>query len=1301
MRSLPRRFPTLLLLLLLAPSAPAVTDFLSPDGARVAFASPEHGSNRTGRSEIFVADLATGIPRRVLSLDEPTNPTVHWLDEHRLAVLCPNSNRFAVFTPEGEPRAPILLPRGCSVGDHAFSPGGRRLAIRGSLRLALDETINGLLLVDLARGDAEPIWADRVTGRVAWSPEGDRLAAGVRRPGRVYHLAFVDLEKRTLVESHEAGLGGAWSPDGLRFAYCGAPGSMATGRGPAAERLGVLDATSAMRRFVDSADAGAGFTWNGVYQPQWSPDGRWIAYLRFGQKPGRGRGWANELWLITADGLWGGRVAEDVMHFAWTPDSSGLAWTDDARVRLSRVAEVDLRSATHAHGDIGKVAFEAPVPLEVDSLPTAEYDAAPVLARNRAWLVPDATDPASMSYLRRDENAERTHAYEERVAWDAEIGMLLESRSRRRGTWGPWGATWTGPDGAESIRVTADGLAAFPGGDKPETLRERIAEKRRGLPFRCGAMAWAADPGAFVIRQVEGRPLQGETVLHIVPRWDKPIVQTPYSREEVERFELAVSNSDFRILRETDAADKVQLSFENYATLGDGAAPMRVVTQRGKHHGELLANVRNGAWMCTASVDSTDATPSTREISELTLPLPDAARARLKRRGAEIRALLEAAPPDREVPVSVYPYRFGHYYAMEGGRAYFTLHKERNVACVAEFDAPVRGPLVCVVFGEGARIIAAGQAEVVPGSASAEIVFPRHRSYGGIVSGDIRGFHLSLAGHEVRLATRSTVRKVPAWRFAPGARNVDFPPEGDGPVVRHVDVTTGMGAGILARTYSPSGGLLYDNRIVAVLWNDAGVALGASHEGASFMGNHNLDFATAELPLPPIPPSARGWFSLGGGGGGMATQLGVVVMFADAGPGASMEELLDAEIPDLWGVGVRNLQRDLVDVFHATTVSRGDARILPQRARLRRVLGAVEDAETQAGCVTLLAPVVEAEDVQRLLPLLQSGNDGVKDAAAVALALARDRAGVDRLPEIAARPPGERDSGRFLLRHLAIQAMSGLTSEVGVAALGRALEKVLDEKQGAGDWRHETERHQLARALAETGQPSAGPWLLSAMRRCATDTTLDAAIASGLASSSREAWAMEVFLVGVREGRGSFMSGTPGDPQLIPFTSKWLLEDSTEEERKLVALSLLGRIDDERGVPALRDAWDRYQQDGSAGLRVRIGTELLAHGDARGVERMLDEVVLAGKEGRGREAMDLAQLIGRSWFYPRRRQPPEALLSAVERRLGSSDANELCAILHVADELRVSNDGMRRAIRKLVDHPDPNVARLAERIADR
>jgi len=198
----------------------------SPDGTRIAFSS-----TRSGAPNLYVMDAGGGRVRRLTDAQA-------W---------------------ESAP---------------AWSPDGRRIAFESgrdglSGPLGIARRHRSIFRVDADGGGlVELVGGPGYSGTPAWSPDGSRLAFVSDRDGGldVYVAGADGGGVRRLTRDGAAAGRPAWSRDGTRLAFDSAP---------------TPDAVAEAQLLVVNAD-GSGerpLVRGGGYQPAWSPDGGWIAFV--------------------------------------------------------------------------------------------------------------------------------------------------------------------------------------------------------------------------------------------------------------------------------------------------------------------------------------------------------------------------------------------------------------------------------------------------------------------------------------------------------------------------------------------------------------------------------------------------------------------------------------------------------------------------------------------------------------------------------------------------------------------------------------------------------------------------------------------------------------------------------------------------------------------------------------------------------------------------------------------------------------------------------------------------------------
>jgi Tol biopolymer transport system component len=245
----------------------------SPDGSRIAYAA--YDWRRPAR--LRVIDAATGVEQWSERLNQPAPAA--WLSPAQLLTSeIDFTDRFRIFGDlhiigAGERQ----LTRGERLQDPDAARSGRIVAVQN------ESGTNRLVLVDssarevraLTEYDADTHWA-----LPRFNPTGDRIAVGRWSTGGAYDIVIMDTVGTALVVTDGFGINAApaWSPDGRWLLFSSDRSGI-----PNIYAADIAQTTLAAAAGIRSRPALRQVTnvLSGVFHPDVSPDGRWLAYAAY------------------------------------------------------------------------------------------------------------------------------------------------------------------------------------------------------------------------------------------------------------------------------------------------------------------------------------------------------------------------------------------------------------------------------------------------------------------------------------------------------------------------------------------------------------------------------------------------------------------------------------------------------------------------------------------------------------------------------------------------------------------------------------------------------------------------------------------------------------------------------------------------------------------------------------------------------------------------------------------------------------------------------------------------------------
>ena len=231
-----------------------------------------------GHGALFLLDVATGRVR-ALTTDRARNVGATWSpDGHRIVYESTRDGRSDLYVMDLPNGAIWRLTDGRGFNEEpSWSPDGARIAFASSRDGITAPLGSARFHLDLyrMRSDGTGVWRltslPGATYSPTWSPAGVRIAFVSDRDGNfdIFTMADDGRDQRQITDFHRmAGFSAypRWSPDGSHIVF----NASNPPPGPAASIYSVRADGSEVHRLTDGYD----------FKPDWSPDSRWIVFLR-------------------------------------------------------------------------------------------------------------------------------------------------------------------------------------------------------------------------------------------------------------------------------------------------------------------------------------------------------------------------------------------------------------------------------------------------------------------------------------------------------------------------------------------------------------------------------------------------------------------------------------------------------------------------------------------------------------------------------------------------------------------------------------------------------------------------------------------------------------------------------------------------------------------------------------------------------------------------------------------------------------------------------------------------------------
>lgn len=396
---------------------------VSQDGSKIAYIAPAYDDYGDAGSEIWVSKIDGSQRKRLGNL--PGFWNVSWCGSDQVACSQFDVNTIPVFSVKTGKRRTLSLSEHYYWMQPAVSPNCKWVVFPAVQK---EPRESGVFALDAVSGKIKRLTSDVVKSFVDWSPDSKRVAYGIGQYERHYKLVVCDVATGKVTDTGLDGVGAVWSPDGKSLAYVGnvVKGGSWMGGIPCDGSIMITNLESKAGRSLTEPGSNVydkttkHWEISGALGPQWSRDGRRIAYRRYhhiseGDKDTLQE---DEIWVVNVDGSGRKKVFDKWSAFVWSPDNKAI---------LVKTANGITRVAVDSGKQSSIVAWKTP------ALPKSANEAARTIQALGATVEYTLVKPAyAEAILAAASEARRIYADKFHFSMPAVIHVKIDKSSSRK-----------------------------------------------------------------------------------------------------------------------------------------------------------------------------------------------------------------------------------------------------------------------------------------------------------------------------------------------------------------------------------------------------------------------------------------------------------------------------------------------------------------------------------------------------------------------------------------------------------------------------------------------------------------------------------------------------------------------------------------------------------------------------------------------------------------------------------------------------------------------------------------------------